>query len=162
MGRKITENVSATILDLISNKNIIDKTKENEITENCIETLKIRTPSKETIINTLSGGNQQKTVIGKWLKTKPSIFIMDSPTVGIDIGSKAEIYQQIHRFAADGMAFILISDEVEEILANCNKVLILQDGSIKAVLDEEDLEKLLRSEERRVGKECRSRWSPYH
>lgn len=141
MGRKITENVSATILDRISKRYIIDKKEEDEIAEDCIATLKIRTPSKETIINTLSGGNQQKTVIGKWMETKPSIFIMDSPTVGIDIGSKAEIYQQIHSLATDGMAFILISDEAEEILANCNKVLILQDGSIKTVLDEEDLEK---------------------
>ena len=101
--------------------------------------LKVRTPSVETIIGTLSGGNQQKVVIGKWTTTKPRGFIMDTPTVGIDIGSKAEIYEQIHKFASEGMAIIFISDEVQEIIANCNRVVVLANGSCSCILEEQEL-----------------------
>ena len=141
--RKIKENISAPIIDTICKKGIVNRKKENEIAEKYVEELKVRTPSIETVVGTLSGGNQQKVVISKWIATSPKVFIMDTPTVGIDIGSKAEIYEQIHKFADEGMAIILISDEIQEVMANCNRVLV-------------------RSEERRVGKECRSRWSPYH
>ena len=136
---KIKENVSSTVIDEISPRGCLDFSEEDRLAEKCIETFKVRAPSRETVVQSLSGGNQQKIVIGKWVETKPNIFIMDSPTVGIDIGSKAEIYEQIHNFAKNGMAFLLISDEVEEILANCNRVFILEKGRIKTVLVAQDL-----------------------
>ena len=78
-------------------------------------------------------------VIGKWLATHPKLFIMDTPTVGIDIGSKAEIYQQIQAFASGGMSILFISDEIQEILANCNRVMVLSEGNCVKILEEEDL-----------------------
>lgn len=137
--RKIKENISAPIIDTICKKGIVSRKKENEIAEKYVEELKVRTPSIETVVGTLSGGNQQKVVISKWIATSPKVFIMDTPTVGIDIGSKAEIYEQIHKFADEGMAIILISDEIQEVMANCNRVLVMAHGKCVVELSEEDL-----------------------
>ena len=137
--RKIKENISAPIIDTICKKGIVNRKKENEIAEKYVEELKVRTPSIETVVGTLSGGNQQKVVISKWIATSPKVFIMDTPTVGIDIGSKAEIYEQIHKFADEGMAIILISDEIQEVMANCNRVLVMAHGKCVVELSEEDL-----------------------
>lgn len=137
--RKIKENISAPIIDAICKKGIVNRKKENEIAEKYVEELKVRTPSIETVVGTLSGGNQQKVVISKWIATNPKVFIMDTPTVGIDIGSKAEIYEQIHKFADQGMAIILISDEIQEVMANCNRVLVMAHGKCVVELSEEDL-----------------------
>lgn len=140
LERKIKENISAPLLDQICRKKMIDHKKENETAQKYVKELKVRTPSIETVVGTLSGGNQQKVVIGKWIATKPQVFIMDTPTVGIDIGSKSEIYEQIHKFAEEGMAIILISDEIQEIMANCNRVLVMADGKCIRWLEEEELE----------------------
>lgn len=137
--RKIKENISAPIIDAICKKGIVNRKKENEIAEKYVEELNVRTPSIETVVGTLSGGNQQKVVISKWIATSPKVFIMDTPTVGIDIGSKAEIYEQIHKFADEGMAIILISDEIQEVMANCNRVLVMAHGKCVVELSEEDL-----------------------
>ena len=137
--RKIKENISAPIIDTICKKGIVNRKKENEIAEKYVEELKVRTPSIETVVGTLSGGNQQKVVISKWIATSPKVFIMDTPTVGIDIGSKAEIYEQIHKFADEGMAIILISDDIQEVMANCNRVLVMAHGKCVVELSEEDL-----------------------
>ena len=137
--RTIKENISAPIIDTICRKGIVNRKKENEIAEKYVEELKVRTPSIETVVGTLSGGNQQKVVISKWIATSPKVFIMDTPTVGIDIGSKAEIYEQIHKFADEGMAIILISDEIQEVMANCNRVLVMAHGKCVVELSEEDL-----------------------
>ncbi len=137
--RKIKENISAPIIDTICKRGIVNRKKENEIAEKYVEELKVRTPSIETVVGTLSGGNQQKVVISKWIATSPKVFIMDTPTVGIDIGSKAEIYEQIHKFADEGMAIILISDEIQEVMANCNRVLVMAHGKCVVELSEEDL-----------------------
>ena len=137
--RQIKENISAPIIDTICKKGIVNRKKENEIAEKYVEELKVRTPSIETVVGPLSGGNQQKVVISKWIATSPKVFIMDTPTVGIDIGSKAEIYEQIHKFADEGMAIILISDEIQEVMANCNRVLVMAHGKCVVELSEEDL-----------------------
>lgn len=139
MNREIKENTSSAMIEKLVYRFVMDKKREKEIAEQYIEELKVRTPSIETIIGTLSGGNQQKVVIGKWIATTPKLFIMDTPTVGIDIGSKAEIYEQIHKFAAEGMAIIFISDEIPEIIANCNRVIVLKEGECSGILEEEDL-----------------------
>ena len=135
MKREIKENISSSILDDISNKGVLNKQSEERTAETYVEQLKVRTPSIDTVIGTLSGGNQQKVVIGKWTATCPRVFIMDTPTVGIDIGSKAEIYEQIHKFAEEG----IISDEVQEILANCNRVMVMAEGKCVKMLEEDDL-----------------------
>ncbi len=147
MERKIKENITSAIVEDISKHRRLDKKKEDTLADRYVKELKVRTPSINTIVGTLSGGNQQKVVIGKWIANQPRVFIMDTPTVGIDIGSKAEIYEQIHKFADEGMAILFISDEIPEILANCNRVMILSGGKCVKILEEElkepDAEKLI-------------------
>jgi len=138
--RCIRENVSAAMLGEISTKTgVLNREKEALLAEEGVQKLRVRTPSAETVVGSLSGGNQQKCVVAKWISTDPKLFIMDSPTVGIDIGSKAEIYELIQSFAAKGMAIILITDEMEELLANANRVLVFSEGRIAAELNEDDL-----------------------
>lgn len=139
MDRDIKENLTSSLIDNLTKRGILDKKEEKKIAEDSVEQLNVRTPSINTVIGTLSGGNQQKVVIGKWLATHPKLFIMDTPTVGIDIGSKAEIYQQIQAFASGGMSILFISDEIQEILANCNRVMVLSEGNCVKILEEEEL-----------------------
>jgi len=140
MDREIKENISSSIVDTVTkSKVLIEKKAENDIAKHYVDELKVRTPSVETVVGNLSGGNQQKVVIGKWVATHPRVFIMDTPTVGIDIGSKAEIYEQIHKFADQGMAILFISDEIPEIIANCNRVIVMRSGRCIRVIEEDEL-----------------------
>src|SRR5260370_36594520 len=86
-------------------------------------------------IETLSGGNQQKAVIARWLATKPKVLILDSPTVGIDVGAKRSVHQLIHDLAVAGAGIILITDAIDEALNNCTRVLLMRNGRIIADLD---------------------------
>ena len=102
--------------------------------ESCAE-LKIRTPSVETAVASLSGGNQQKVVLAKWLSLKPRVILFDEPTRGIDVGAKAEIYQLRRRLAAEGVAILMISSDMEEILGNSDRVAVMHEGRITGVLE---------------------------
>lgn len=140
LEKNIQENMSSSVLEKLEKSlNRIDVQKETEYAERIVKEIRVKTPSLTTLIKNLSGGNQQKAVLGKWIITGPKLFIMDSPTVGIDVGSKAEIYEIIQALAREGMGIILISDEAEEIVANCNKVVVFAQGKIKTILSEEDL-----------------------
>ena len=100
-----------------------------------VEDLRIKTPSLEAPAESLSGGNQQRVVLGKWLATNPRIFILDGPTVGIDIASKSEIHQLIKNLAKEGMGIVVISDEINEVFHNCNRILVMKNGRIAAEVD---------------------------
>ena len=141
MNRSIKENTSASVISKICQRGILDNKAEMDLAEKYVQQMKVRTPSIETKAGTLSGGNQQKVVIGKWIAMNPKVFIMDNPTVGIDIGSKAEIYEQIHQFAEQGMAIILISDEIPELMANCNRVMVMANGRTLKFYDEKELKR---------------------
>ena len=136
LNKSVKDNISSTILNFISNKMGIINTKNeiDEVNKN-VDLSSIKTSSINTIIKTLSGGNQQKAIISKWISTLPKIFIMDTPTVGIDIGSKSDIYKIIQSFAKKGMSIILISDEIEEIIHNCNRIIVVSKGEIISILE---------------------------
>lgn len=137
--RSIQENLSSAIVDEMSDGIVLNRAREEAHAKKYVKELRVRTPSVETFIGSLSGGNQQKGVIAKWAGTNPRVFIMDTPTVGVDIGSKAEIYEMIQRFASEGMAVILITDELEELMANSNRVMIMANHRCVARLEEEEL-----------------------
>lgn len=103
--------------------------------------------SLEQAVKTLSGGNQQKAVLAKWLLTQPKVFILDEPTRGIDVGAKFEIYRLIQRLAREGTAFLIISSEIEELLGLCHRILVMRQGEISDSLDESefDQERILRA-----------------
>ena len=140
MMRSIGDNVCSTILPQFRKSlRVLDRKAMKERALNTIKDFRIVTPDELMKVTNLSGGNQQKVVLGRWIASHPKVLILDSPTVGVDVGSKAEIYEKIHFYAAQGVGVILISDEIPEILANCNKLLVMRQGEIIARMGNEEL-----------------------
>lgn len=136
----VASNISATMAERVSNAwRVLRPKKEKQLAEQVVHAMGVNNKNTDISVVNLSGGNQQKVVIGKWIFRDPTVFILDSPTVGIDIGSKSEIYDRMHELARAGMGIIMISDEPEEIVANCNRVVVMHDGEILAKFVEEDL-----------------------
>ena len=128
----VGKNLTLARLKALSAGAFIDRPRENELVRKNVRDLNIRTASTRTPVSALSGGNQQKVVLGKWLSTEPSLLILDEPTRGIDVGAKAEIRQKIDALAADGMAILLISSELPEIMGMSDRILVMRDGRIVA------------------------------
>ncbi len=98
----------------------------------------MRTPSRDTLIQNLSGGNQQKVILSRWLVTSPEVFILDEPTRGIDVGAKYEIYEIINALAKQGKSIILISSEMSEIIGMSNRIMVMCEGEISGFLDQKE------------------------
>ena len=138
LNMTVGENITINILKKLSHLLLLNKKKAIDIAREYIDKLKVKTPGyKEKIIN-LSGGNQQKIVIAKWLTMQPRIMILDEPTRGIDIGAKNEIYTLITELAASGMGILIISSELPEILRLCHRVAVMCQGKITAILSREE------------------------
>jgi ribose transport system ATP-binding protein/inositol transport system ATP-binding protein len=117
----------------------VNRKKEYQIVEDSIESLNIKTPSVNQRVSNLSGGNQQKVVLAKWLATSPRILILDEPTRGIDVGAKAEIYRIINELAAKGIAIIMVSSELNEVLNMCDRLVVMREGEIAGTLIKKEL-----------------------
>jgi ribose transport system ATP-binding protein len=130
LEHSVADNMSLSIFDRISTWGWISKRKWADLATEKVSSLKIKAASAAAAVHTLSGGNQQKVVLGKWLASDPSILIFDEPTAGIDIGSKSEIIILIREFAREGKAIIVISSELNELLAACDRILVMSDGRI--------------------------------
>ena len=125
-----------TVVETLLNKfKLISGDKRKQIESKWINNLKIKTSSADMPASSLSGGNQQRVVLAKWLATHLKLFILDGPTIGIDIASKKNIHDIIRDFAREGVGIILISDEIQEVLQHCNRVLIMRQGRIEAVIE---------------------------
>ena len=152
MPHSIKNNIIASVLERVQTKlGLLDRKKIVGKTDDWIEELKVVTPSGELPVQSLSGGNQQKIVLAKWLSTDPKLLILNGPTVGIDIGTKSDIYEYTQKLAAQGMAVIIISDDIPEVLQNCNRVLLMKKGLMTeqfeaSELTEQSLAELLSSE----------------
>ncbi len=109
---------------------LFSKRKARHSTENCIRSLRVKTPSQEAKIRTLSGGNQQKVILGRWLLTKPDVLLLDEPTRGIDVGAKYEIYQLILNLAAEGKGVLMVSSEMPELLGISDRILVMSGGRL--------------------------------
>jgi L-arabinose transport system ATP-binding protein len=132
--RSVKDNISLAIPDLISRLKFVDFAAERRIAAALAERLRIKTPSLEASMASLSGGNQQKVVLGRWLARRPKVLILDEPTRGIDVGAKAEIYRLIAELAAEGMALLVISSEMPELLGLADRILVMAHGRIVAEL----------------------------
>ena len=121
--------------EMISKGGIISLKKETERAEKYSKDVRVKTPSVMQLSGNLSGGNQQKVVIAKWLNTNPKLFILDGPTVGVDIGAKAEIHEILHGLAKKGVGIIIISDDLPELVQNCNKIVVMRDGKLSGSMD---------------------------
>lgn len=113
-----------------------------EDTQKYIDALRTKTPSQETKIRALSGGNQQKVILARWLATNPDFLILDEPTRGIDIGTKTEIQKLVLKLADEGKSLIFISSEIEEMLRTCNRMAVLRDGQKVGEIDEADMNQM--------------------
>jgi ABC-type sugar transport system ATPase subunit len=134
----IKRNISLASLDSITNRKVVNANEEIKHSKDYVDELKIKTPSIEQITGNLSGGNQQKVVLAKWLLTKPKVLILDEPTRGIDVGAKYEIYNIINQLAVEGVSIIMISSELPEILGVCDRVLVMNKGRVSGDLDIKD------------------------
>ncbi|MGH2616050.1 MAG: sugar ABC transporter ATP-binding protein [Thermomicrobiales bacterium] len=133
----VRENLSLPVLDRLGSSLVPSRSKERAMVGDYIMSLRIRTPHMEQRVAALSGGNQQKVVIAKWLATKPKVLILDEPTRGIDVGAKAEVHALIARLAEQGVAILMISSELPEILGMSHRILVMRDGRIAANLPRE-------------------------
>lgn len=143
----IIENASIVTWPLFANKGVIDQNKQLGLFENQKQKLGIKLQRITDNINTLSGGNQQKVVLAKWLPANPKILILDNPTQGVDVGAKEEIYDIILKLAEDGMAVVVLSSEAQEIIRLCDRALVMYHGEIQgevsgSTMTEHDIMKL--------------------
>ena len=139
LGMTIRENITLSSLGKVSRSSFISNRYESWLSDDYIEMLQIKTPSGEQIVRNLSGGNQQKVVVSKWLATKPSILILDEPTRGIDVGAKKEIHSIINDLAQEGMAVILVSSDLPEVIGMSDRVVVMHEGQIKGVLGRDEV-----------------------
>jgi ABC-type sugar transport system ATPase subunit len=131
-------NISLKVLGQFITGVKVDRNKENTIVKEYINKLSIKLSSSEATMQTLSGGNQQKAVIASWLASIPKILIMDEPTRGIDVGAKAEIYTLMNKLALAGISIIMISSELPEIINMSDRIVVMREGSISAIIDHDD------------------------
>ncbi len=142
----IRENVTLPAVRRYTSLGLIRRSRESKSAQQQVTALKVKTPSVETRVMNLSGGNQQKVVLGKWLAMEPRVIIFDEPTRGIDVGAKSEIYRLMGSLADNGVAIIMISSDMEEILGVADRIAVMHEGRITGFLDrnEFDQEKVMR------------------
>jgi L-arabinose transport system ATP-binding protein len=128
-------NISMAVLPSLRKRRMISRAAERALASDYIGRLRVHTPGTETAVGALSGGNQQKTVLARWLATKPKLLILDEPTHGVDVGAKAEIYELILGLAKEGIAILLISSELPEVLALSSSIVVMREGRVMATLD---------------------------
>ena len=130
LSQSIGDNIIISEIDNLTKGKLVDKKKTEEEIERWVKELSIATPDANNAASTLSGGNQQRIVLAKWLACEPKLLILNGPTVGVDIGSKHDIHAILQSLAEKGMAVIIISDDLPEILENCSRIMILRDGKM--------------------------------
>lgn len=145
LNDNVKHNLTLSNLLKISNKSVLHKNEEVKQAESLRQIMNIKTPSIEQKTVNLSGGNQQKVVLGKWLFTDPDVLILDEPTRGIDVGAKNEIYKKMNQLAADGIGILMISSELPEILGMCDRIYTLAEGEMtgEVLRSDADQEKLM-------------------
>ncbi|MFB1081653.1 sugar ABC transporter ATP-binding protein [Jeotgalibacillus sp. JSM ZJ347] len=138
LNQTVRENLSTAQFNNISKWSLMNAKKEQTSAVELIERLRIKTSGPEQEAKSLSGGNQQKIVIGKWLATNPSVLILDEPTRGVDVGAKKEIYQIMNDLTAKGVSIIMVSSELPEILGMSDRILVMHEGKVTAIMNRAD------------------------
>jgi simple sugar transport system ATP-binding protein len=131
LPHSVNNNAVVTIINsLLTRLGLIDEARKEKVAAEWIERLDVKTPSGELPVESLSGGNQQRVVLAKWLANDPKVLIMNGPTVGVDVGSKAEIHELVRNLAKEGTGVLLISDDIPELMRTCNRILLMRRGKI--------------------------------
>ncbi|MGQ9665482.1 MAG: sugar ABC transporter ATP-binding protein [bacterium] len=140
MEHSISKNMIVTIIEKLVNQFLLlDRKRVRSINDTWIKELDIKTPSPELTVKQLSGGNQQRVVLAKWLARNPKILLLDGPTIGIDVGAKEEIHSIIKNLASNGMGILMISDEVSEVVHHSHRILVMKEGQISNEFYAEDI-----------------------
>jgi len=134
----VTDNISLASLGAVSRAGLIEGARERRQAEQYVGQLRIKTSSVDAAVESLSGGNQQKVALARWLAIGPKVLILDEPTQGVDIGSKAEIHSLIQDLAGRGLAVLMISSEMPEILAMSDRIAVMRGGTVAGVLSRAD------------------------
>jgi ribose transport system ATP-binding protein len=137
-GMTVRENITLPSLKKYAAGYLISHERERQVTDEQIKSLKIKTPGGEALLLNLSGGNQQKVVLGKWLAMDPKVMLLDEPTRGIDVGAKAEIYRIMRELAERGGVILMISSDMEEVLNVSDRVAVMHEGTITGILERAD------------------------
>jgi ABC-type sugar transport system ATPase subunit len=147
LDMSIKLNVEAAVIDDVSSGGFVAPPKERALAEQYVRRLNISTPSVEQEVRRLSGGNQQKALVAKWLSIKPKILIVDEPTRGIDVGAKKEIHFLLRALAESGVGVIMISSELPEVLGMSDRILVMHEGAVAAEFSAADAteEKIIRA-----------------
>ncbi len=130
LSRSVRENIALVVLRSISRLRFVRRGTEQKMVQELVDSLRVKTPSVDQEVSKLSGGNQQKVVLARWLARKPDVLILDEPTRGIDVGAKVEIYKLIHELARQGMGVVFISSELPEVLGVSDRVIVMQNGHV--------------------------------
>ncbi len=138
LNQTIKSNISITVLKTLESWGLLNAKKEKALAADYINQLAIKTSPDKNLAQQLSGGNQQKIVLAKWLATNPQVLLLDEPTRGIDINAKAEIYKLMKSLAAQGMGIVMVSSELPEILAVSDRVLVMCEGELTASIPIEE------------------------
>ena len=138
LEESIMKNISLANLGRISKKGVISRKSEQELVKRGIEELHIKCFGPQHDCGNLSGGNQQKVVFAKWIYTDPKVLILDEPTRGVDIGAKKEIYNIINDLAKKGVAIIMVSSELPEVLGMSDRVMVVREGEVRGMLSKEE------------------------
>ena len=146
LQQDVKQNITIASLRQLVNKGVVDKNKEIVVSSKYVKDLRVKTPSIDTKVNNLSGGNQQKVALAKWMMTKPEVLILDEPTRGIDVGAKYEIYTLMNQLVEQGMAIIMISSELPEVLGMSDRICVVSGGVIAGEMSgaEATQEKIMR------------------
>ena len=139
LGLSIQQNISSAALSSVSSRGLLNQKAERKLGDNFSKQLNIRLRSLNQLARELSGGNQQKTMVAKWLATKPAVIIMDEPTRGIDVGAKSEIYALIDNLVNNGIGVILISSDLPEIIGMCDRVIVMYEGHYQDTVTGNDI-----------------------
>lgn len=135
MVRSVLENASVAVFSKLARFGVLRRQWMADHTEPLVRTLEIKTPSLDQEVSKLSGGNQQKVVLARWLAAKPQVLILDEPTRAVDVGAKAEIYRLIDQLARQGMAILMISSEMPELLALADRIMVMRDGALSPPIE---------------------------
>lgn len=130
VDKTIRFNVSLPNLSTLVKGWLVGKRREQEYVAGAIQFADVRPPDPERTVEALSGGNQQKVVLARWLAMRPSVVIVDEPTHGIDVGAKAEVYRRLRDLTREGVGVIMISSELPELLGMCDRILVMQEGRV--------------------------------
>jgi rhamnose transport system ATP-binding protein len=135
MTSSIVSNVTLPILNRLARLGVVDEAAQRGLASEAVQTYDVRTTGIDQLVSDLSGGNRQKVAFAKWLSTQPKVLILDEPTHGIDVGSKAQVHNMIADLAEQGLAVLVISSDLPEVLAISDRILVVSEGELVAELD---------------------------